>query len=375
MRSYFVLDNEFTSLNDIVYYYSGVFEGIDTKQSSRNDDSMGKVKELINESIVLQYPRNRNLYLYGRKNNPFATWAETLWVLGGDEYLNPVMTAFLPRCTDFSDDGKTWRGAYNTRLKRNSSLEHIIQMYREDGINTRRACCSIWRPDMDTDAVISQTLGTKTKDMPCSNFIWTWIRDNKFNLKLGMRSNDLVWGLSNINVFEFTVIQELLYEYLKRDLGYHDLKLGSYIHNPVSLHVYERTYPQIHNIANDVENTKLTELENDEDNYTIKIPKILSLTGFCGQMYSNFEYCVREILSESMNGDGVLSQAEEFFHGVQCETNGNMMYYYFILPLLYLVYGKLKTIPDLDNFLDFITKKSINLSIDISRMLEVRYQQ
>ena len=362
MESYLNMVREFTSLNEIAQYYSNLFE---------NMDGFGK-KELIDENIVLLFPRNRNYYLSGVNSNPFSAYAKVIWTLGGDKYIDPVMKVFEPDCINLSDDGKTLRGACNERLRKNNSLEHIVDMYKDYGLDTKRACCSIWRPDLDSSAIISDTLGTKTKDMPAQSFIWTWISNGMFHFKLGLSYLDLM-GIYDSSIFVFTVMHELLYQYVRRDLNYSELKLGKYIHNPVSFCAYDCNLPQIHAVNNNSISDKVSECNDDEDNYLVQIPRTLGIYEFCGQMYSNFAYCTKRILEEEFDAYDILSQAKMFFQGAECETNGNTLYYYFILPLLYLDFGKLKTGNDVVNFLDFLKSNDINVSKDTARMLNVMY--
>ena len=364
MHSYYHSRNEdFNSVNDIVYYYAQEFS-----KAPRNQDG----KEILNPLISLKYPRNRNLFLRGKENNPFAAWAELLWMLGGDEYLNPVMTAFIPQCTEFSDDGKTWHDAYNIRLRKNNSLEHILQMYKEDGINTTRGCCSIWRPDLDACSAVQEDLDTKTSHAPNASFIWTFIRNNEFNLKLGMRSNDIFYGM--INVFEFTALQEILYEYLKRDL-YPYLKLGKFIHDPLVLFAQKKNSTDLWDISEWQENEELSKYSHDEDNFKIQIPAKMNLYEFTGQLYRLFESMVRLILDKgkTVNIEAVKEAFDVFFDRANCPSKFNSLYLYAVLPLAYLSFNRLKNSEDRDNFIDFIKKSGIILSIDIEKMLQVRY--
>jgi thymidylate synthase len=57
-----------------------------------------------------------------------------------------------------------------------------------------------------------------------------------------MRSNDLMWGTTAVNVFNFTFIQE----YFAQILG---LELGHYYHIVNNLHYYEPFQSKIENLA------------------------------------------------------------------------------------------------------------------------------
>ena len=365
----------YSSLNHILHSYSETFLQVNNSISSRNSSDLGSNRELINESIVLDNPRARNLYLEGRKNNLFATWAELIWVLGGDSKLDPVMSTFLPRCKDFSDDGLRWRGAYNTRIQKYDLLNHVIEMFKQDGLNTRRACFSIWNPVLDSyEAIKNQhPFSTSnlevTKDMPCTSFIWFWVRDNKFNCKVGLRSNDIIWGLSSINVFEFTVIQEIIYEKLK--VIYPDLELGVYIHNPISLHVYEKTFSQIEEICKSEDNkNRLVPLEN----FPIKISRYNELQTSLKDIYLEFERCVVEIQKkELLLYYAAIERMKKVFEMNNIPVENNSLYIYATLPLVYLTLNKFKSDVGKLDFKDYISKNSDSISPDIKEALTKRY--
>ena len=83
------------------------------------------------------------------------------------------------------------------------------------------------------------------KDYPCTQYIQFFVRENKLNMGVNMRSNDLVFGLCN-DVFTFALFQQLMLIEL-RDAGL-DIELGSYYHHAGSLHVYERHYDMVSEI-------------------------------------------------------------------------------------------------------------------------------
>jgi thymidylate synthase len=77
------------------------------------------------------------------------------------------------------------------------------------------------------------------KDFPCTIYGIFEIRDNKLNLSIKMRSNDLILGLQADIVFFVTLLQHMHF-FLKET--YPDLQIGSYYHYVDSLHIYERHY-------------------------------------------------------------------------------------------------------------------------------------
>ena len=67
-------------------------------------------------------------------------------------------------------------------------------------------------------------------------------KERKLNLIVSMRSNDLIWGASAVNVFNFTLIQE----YFSAILG---MEIGCYYHIVNNLHYYENKREMVEAIA------------------------------------------------------------------------------------------------------------------------------
>lgn len=199
-----------------------------------------ETKELHPCLMELKNPLNRTLIYPKRGNNPFQSLAETIWVLAGRDDV-AFLSKFLPRAADFSDDGIVWRGGYGPRLRRweyqkdcgihhVDQFQYVINQLQKDPCS-RQAVMSIWDPAKECTV-------EKTKDYCCSNWLHFMIRDNKLDLTVAMRSNDVIWGWSSINVYEFTVIQE----FIASCLG---IEVGSYYHLSDSLHVYEKDYSKM----------------------------------------------------------------------------------------------------------------------------------
>jgi thymidylate synthase len=191
-----------------------------------------------------------------RHGNPFASLFETIWVLSGDRDVS-VLKHFLPRAPQYADDGVQWRAGYGPRLRRSYGLSDVeySRFYKASAIENRavenyavtnlksvdqiqyvcetlkadptskRAVMSIWDPAKDCRAGDSL-------DYPCTGYIQYKINNGKLDCFVTMRSNDLLFGFSQINVFEFSFIQGML----SRILG---VGVGRYYHFAGSLHVYE----------------------------------------------------------------------------------------------------------------------------------------
>ena len=207
-------------LSDILYKGDNV-------QSRGGGTTLEKTANLIQ----ISHSQERVICVPGRKNNIFATVAETLWVLAGRNDMDYLST-YLPRARDFSDDGETWRAGYGTRIRKFGQdrlpqpidqLQQIVQVLRKD-VNSRQAVMSLWEQVSDYNP---------SKDIPCTNWIHFLVRNRKLNMSVAIRSNDIMWGASGINWFEWSVMQKLVANSLGIDTG--DLNYFA-----DSFHLYDR---------------------------------------------------------------------------------------------------------------------------------------
>lgn len=169
-----------------------------------------------------------------RKNNIFASIAETLWVLGGRNDIE-YLSRYLPRAKDFSDDGVTWRAGYGKRIrdfKGQDQLMNVIELLRRDK-SSRQAVISLWDPETDC---------LPSKDIPCTNWIHFMIRNGKLDMSIVIRSNDIMWGASAINWFEWSVMHQLVATSTDSEIG----MLNYYAD---SFHLYERHFERAQKIV------------------------------------------------------------------------------------------------------------------------------
>jgi thymidylate synthase len=161
-----------------------------------------RVRELRNHLTVIERPRERCPFIPHRGNDIIASLAETLWVVAGRDDFG-WLSAFLPRAARFSDDGTTWRAAYGPRLRNWNGVDQLAETRRllmNDHL-TRRAAMSLYDPDRDF---------VQSKDIPCTNWLHWLAREGKLHLTIGMRSNDVMWGFSGVNSFEWSILQDMM---------------------------------------------------------------------------------------------------------------------------------------------------------------------
>lgn len=181
--------------------------------------------EVIHRSFTIQDPAKALIHTPHRNNNIFAALAETMWVLGGRNDI-AFLSKYLPRAAEYSDDGITWRGAYGPRLRNWNGIDQLAEIVKilEKSPTSRRAVAMIYDPDRDFVA---------SKDIPCNDALHFCIRDGRLHLLVFTRSNDIMWGWSGINSFEWSVLQRVLAGILGVGIGQITFTIGS-------LHLYDR---------------------------------------------------------------------------------------------------------------------------------------
>jgi thymidylate synthase len=234
------------TINEVVFKAVKAILTHGERTTSRNGD----VSVLYNAFLTLEHPRSRHLNLIGRKNNIFAMIAETLWVLAGKNNIDPLLTFFLPRAPQFSDDGKTWRGGYGPRWYMYDQLEDAINVFVEEGLQSRRSVISIYLPELDTKKSLKSVYGLEsTKDRPCNNMVHFFVTpDKRLHMNVYQRSGDVIWGLGSINIFEWTVLQEFVLAEIRRRVD-ESVCLGFYNHFVTNLHLYDFTGAQGHDVV------------------------------------------------------------------------------------------------------------------------------
>lgn len=202
----------------------------------------GRTREMTHVSITLGKPTRREVLVPERRVNLAAQIAESAWVLAGRNDIE-WLAHYLPRAHDFSDDGKTWRGGYGPRLRswpvrdgENVSvvdqLAYVVETLRDQPLS-RQAVVSLWDPQVDTNPGL---------DRPCNDLLIFTNRLGYLDLHVTLRSNDLFWGWSGINAFEWSVLQEVVAKLL-------GVNVGKLHFSTASLHVYDKHWPRSRKIV------------------------------------------------------------------------------------------------------------------------------
>ena len=178
-------------------------------QESRNGTTYEALEPV---TTVYSKPCERVCLIKQRDANPFFHFVESLWMLAGRNDLKPL-TYFVKSMKDFSDDGETLWGAFGYRWKKyflKDQLAIIIKMLQKNP-EDRRAVLQMWDANKD--------LGRASKDVPCNTSIYFKIRDNKLNMTVCNRSNDMLWGAYGANVVHMSILQEYMAAHLEVEVG------------------------------------------------------------------------------------------------------------------------------------------------------------
>jgi thymidylate synthase len=225
----------FSNANDALIHMARVLQTKGRVFTGRTGD----VTELKNVTFTLTRPLEREVTVPPRRASLAAQIAETLWVLSGRNDVE-FISHYLPRAKDFSDDGVTWRAGYGPRLRNwhgVDQLDAVATMLANDP-TTRRAVINLFDPAAD--------LLSDSVDVPCNNWLVLQLVDRaggpELDLFVSTRSNDLIWGWSGINQFEWSVLLEAIAWIV-------GATPGRVHYNIASLHFYPRHAQMVADVA------------------------------------------------------------------------------------------------------------------------------
>ena len=184
-------------------------------------------------------------FIPNRKLNPYFAVAEVIWILSGRQDVG-FISYYNKNIATFSDNGKTFHGAYGDRIRNFPEYvpsEDMNEKFEKDYIDqialsinrlkddndSRQAVICLWDPARD--------LKIGSKDYPCNNMCYFTLRDNKLDMSVIRRSNDMIWGVP-YNQIQFYFIQALV-------AGSLNVQMGSYYEFVQNMHVYTENYPEV----------------------------------------------------------------------------------------------------------------------------------
>lgn len=218
-------------------------------EGDKLDSRAGQTKEILGFQATLTDPlKNILLGFPERKFSLSYACAEILWYLSMTDKIDMIL-AYAPSYKNYAENGIAY-GAYGYRWSHNpgwaqentaffhpngnDQLEAVIHLLKEKP-ETRQAIITMW----NSGDLLHAILGDH-KDLPCTISLKFFVRNGRLTLIADMRSNDAWLGLP-YDIFCFTTLQRIVAQEL-------NLKLGKYIHQAGSEHIYERNFPKIDKI-------------------------------------------------------------------------------------------------------------------------------
>ena len=211
----------FKRANDAYEYYHDkiIREGV----------KFGDTKALFNVGFYIENPLDNAIENTERKWNPVYAEAEWQWYLSGDRNIAKLAELYgkvpeiwkrmaFPNGNVNSNYGWQWR--------RNDQIDYVVNLLRNEP-ETRQATISIYDgKEHDTFAF----------DTPCTYAVQFTIVNNRLDMCVVMRSNDLWYGFCN-DQYCFSRMQEMVCNELNTEIPA-DIELGTYYHFAHNMHLY-----------------------------------------------------------------------------------------------------------------------------------------
>lgn len=196
-----------------------------------------KIKEFCNATLVLNDPYSNIFRNDVRPTNLRYLAGELIWYFSTSNKLK-----------DINKYSKFWDRIANKDGTINSAYGYLLF----SKLDNRYKCSWEWAvnsllKDKDSRQAIIRFNDSSHSDPTTQDFVCTLIgvfhiREDKLNLTINMRSNDIHFGLMYDLPF-FTLLMQLMRLHLIQK--YPSLRLGKYVHFANSLHAYEKNFPEL----------------------------------------------------------------------------------------------------------------------------------
>ena len=208
---------EFYNANEAFNYFY--------KEINENGIQFDNTKALFNVGFTLHNPMNNHITSDIRKWNHFYAESEWQWYLSGDpnvEKLGSLYGKIPPIWEKMADAKGEVRSNYGYQWKRGDQLDFAIKKLK-DKKDTRHALISIFDGKEANDRYMFDT--------PCTCGVHFQVVNEKLNMSVMMRSNDMWYGFP-IDQYCFSKLQQMVANEV-------DIQMGTYYHFATNLHLYE----------------------------------------------------------------------------------------------------------------------------------------
>ena len=180
-------------------------------------------KALFNVGFTIENPMDNHISCEQRNWKQDYAEAEWQWYLTGDPHVQRLGKIYgkIPEIWKrMANEWGSVNSNYGWQWQRDNQLDNVVAMLKQNP-KTRQAAISIY------DA---KEIKSYEYDTPCTYAVQFTILDNKLNMCVTLRSNDLWYGFCN-DQYCFSRLQLLVANKL-------EIKLGTYFHFAHNLHLY-----------------------------------------------------------------------------------------------------------------------------------------
>tara|TARA_R100001082_G_scaffold107807_1_gene82183 strand:- start:15 stop:671 length:657 start_codon:yes stop_codon:yes gene_type:complete len=185
--------------------------------------SFGDTKALFNVGFYITNPTDNKIINRERAWKQDYAEAEWQWYLTGDPNINTLGDIYgkVPEIWKRMADGKgNVNSNYGYQWERNGQLDRVIQML-QDNPDNRQCAISIYD---------GKEIDDYSHDTPCTYAVQFTIINNRLEMCVTMRSNDLWYGFCN-DQYCFSMLQAMVAKKL-------NINNGVYYHFAHNMHLY-----------------------------------------------------------------------------------------------------------------------------------------
>ena len=209
------LETEFYNANDAFEYFY--------KTISKHGVRFADTRALFNVGFTIHKPQLNIISDKKRGWNLEYAEAEWEWYMTGDPSINTLGNLYgkVPEIWKrMADEDGNVNSNYGWQWERNNQLDYVIDKLKKHK-HTRHAAISIY------DGKEHDQFAT---DTPCTYAVQFTNVENRLNMCVTMRSNDLWYGFCN-DQYQFSKLLELVCERT-------GIAMGTYYHFAHNLHIY-----------------------------------------------------------------------------------------------------------------------------------------
>ena len=209
--------NKFRNANEAFQYWYQCIEHYGTEYAG--------TKALFNIGFEMAKPNEVDIKESWRNWKKDYASAEFLWYISGDPNISKLGDIYgkVPAIWEkMANKLGQVNSNYGAQWERRDQLDNVIKMLKRNP-DTRQAAISIYD---------GKEMDQYEYDTPCTYAIQFTVVNNRLNMCVTMRSNDLWYGFCN-DQYCFARLQQIVSEET-------DYELGSYFHFAHNLHLYEK---------------------------------------------------------------------------------------------------------------------------------------